>query len=121
MVPDCSEGDDSDMATATKNHDEDMYGLEVRDPHGEKIDKVREVWADDITGKPEWVCVDTGFLGRHHSFVPLSAAAVRPGHLAVSIPKNVVDGAPRVHPIGNTMEAVEQDVLRAYYRTEVPR
>jgi hypothetical protein len=103
-----------------KDHDEEMYGLEVRDPHGDKIGKVREVWTDEHTGEPTWACVDTGFLGRHHSFVPLSAAEVTPGCLAVSIPKQVVDDAPRVHPVGNTMEAVEQDVLRAYYRMEEP-
>jgi hypothetical protein len=103
------------------NGEEDLCGLAVRDPHGEKIGTVREVWTDERTGTPEWIWVDTGFLGRHHSFVPLSAAEVTAGYVAVAIPKQVVDDAPRVHPIGDTMEPVEQDVLRAYYRTEVAR
>ncbi|MFI7672287.1 PRC-barrel domain-containing protein [Actinophytocola sp. NPDC049390] len=102
-----------------KVYDEEMCGLVVRDSHGEKIGKVREIWADEHTGTPTWICVDTGFLGRHHSFVPTGAVVRLPDHVAASIPKQVVDGAPRVHPVGDTMEAVEQDVLRAYYRTEV--
>jgi uncharacterized protein YrrD len=105
----------------TNNDDEEMCGLAALDPHGEKIGTVRDVWVDVRTGEPEWACVDTGFLGRHHSFIPLSAMSVRSGHVAVAIPKAVVDEAPRVRPVGNTMEAVEQDVLRAYYRTEVPK
>ena len=96
----------------------EMCGLAVLDPSGEKIGTVRDVWADENTGEPEWVCVDTGFLGRHHSYIPLSATVVMSGYVAVAIPKAVVDAAPRVRPVGNTMEAVEQDVLRAYYRTE---
>lgn len=103
-----------------KDHNGEMCGLEVRDPNGDKIGRVREVWADERTGEPVWACVDTGFLGRHHAFVPLNAAAVAAGHLAISVLKQVVDGAPRVHPMGNTMEAVEQDVLSAYYRMEEP-
>jgi uncharacterized protein YrrD len=105
----------------TNNDDEEMCGLAVLDPHGEKIGTVRDVWIDESTGAQEWVCVDTGFLGRHHSFIPLSAMTVTSGHVAVAIPKAVVDGAPRVRPVCNTMEAVEQDVLRAYYRTEISK
>ncbi|MFC4856835.1 PRC-barrel domain-containing protein [Actinophytocola glycyrrhizae] len=102
-------------------YDKEMCGLVMWDPHGKKIGTVREVWADERTGEPEWVSIGTGFLGRHHSFLPLNAVAVTPGHLAVSIPKQVVDDAPRVHPPGNPMEEVDQDVLRTYYRTEVSR
>ncbi|MBB4905874.1 PRC-barrel domain-containing protein [Actinophytocola algeriensis] len=104
-----------------KTDDEDMCGLAVHDSHGEKIGTVREVWADERTGAPEWIWVDTGFLGMHHSFVPLRSAEVTAGYVAVAIPKQVVDDAPRVHPVGDTMEAVEQDVLRAYYRMEMSR
>jgi hypothetical protein len=100
-----------------KDHDSDICGLEVRDPYGDKIGTVREVWTDEDTGEPVWACVDTGFLGRHHSFLPLNAATLVPGHLAVSVAKHHVDDAPQVHPMGNTMEPVEQDVLDAYYRS----
>jgi len=103
-----------------KDGDSEICGLDVRDPFGDKIGKVREVWADEHTGEPVWACVDTGFLGRHHSFLPLDAATVVPGHLAVSVTKHAVDDAPQVHPMGNMMEPVEQDVLNAYYRTEEP-
>lgn len=104
-----------------RDQGEEFRGLVMRDPQGRKIGRVREVWADEHTGEPAWLCVDTGFLGRHHSYVPAGATAAADDHVAVSIPKRVVAGAPRVRPVGNTMEAVEQDVLIAYYRTEVRR
>ncbi len=94
-----------------------LCGLEVRDPAGNRIGKVREVWTDEHTGEPTWVYVDTGFLGVHHSFVPLRDADFAPEHLVVSVSKEVVDEAPRVSPMGDTMADVEQDVLVAYYRT----
>lgn len=95
-----------------------LCGLEVRDSQGERIGKVREVWTDEATGHPAWAWVDTGFLGRHHAFVPLGEAVVVPEHLVVSVPTEVVADAPKVSPMGDTMAAVEQDALATYYRAE---
>ncbi|MCA1655064.1 MAG: PRC-barrel domain-containing protein [Pseudonocardiaceae bacterium] len=99
-----------------KDDIENLCGLEVLDPHGEKIGTVREVWTDERTGKPAWAYVDTGFLGRHHSFVPLHKAVVVPEHLSVSVPKHLVEDAPPVSPLGDTMEDVEQQALESYYQ-----
>ena len=41
-----------------------------------------------------------------------------PAHLVVSVPTEVVADAPKVSPMGDTMEAVEQDALATYYRAE---
>jgi sporulation protein YlmC with PRC-barrel domain len=97
-------------------HESPLCGVEVRDVTGDRIGKVREVWMDERTGAPTWVYVDIGFLGAHHSFVPLRDAVVGPEHLVVCVSKAVVDEAPRVRPMGDTMADVEQDVLDAYYR-----
>lgn len=96
----------------------DLLGMDVLDPNGEKIGRVREVWADERTGEPAWASVDTGFLGIHHALVPLRDSVVVPAHLAVSVPKRVVEGAPRVSPVGDTMEDVEQRVLETHYRMD---
>jgi uncharacterized protein YrrD len=96
-----------------------LRGLDVLDPQGERIGKVREVWTDADTGRPAWASVDIGFLGRHHAFVPLSDAVVVPEHLAVSVPTEVVADAPRVMPTGDTMAGPEEHALADYYRAGV--
>ncbi len=96
-----------------------LCGIEVRDARGDRIGKVREVWTDEDTGLPAWAWVDTGFLGRHHAFVPLTEAVVVPEHLEVPVPTRVVADAPKVTPVGDTMAEVERAALDTYYRTEV--
>ncbi len=96
-----------------------LRGLDVVDPQGERIGKVREVWTDADSGIAVWAWVDIGFLGRHHAFVPLSDAVVVPEHLSVSVPTEVVADAPGVTPTGDTMADEEEGALAAYYRAGV--
>jgi uncharacterized protein YrrD len=97
----------------------ELRGLEVLDPQGDRIGRVREVWTDADSGQPVWAWVDIGFLGRHHAFVPLSDAVVVPQHLTVSVPTEVVAEAPKVTPTGDVMATPEEAALATYYRSEV--
>lgn len=96
-----------------------LCGLEVKDPQGARIGRVREVWSNPDTREPAWAWVDIGFLGRHHAFVPLNDAVVVPKHLSVSVCSEVVAEAPRVVPTGDTMADIEHHVLAGYYRIGV--
>lgn len=96
-----------------------LRGLDVVDPGGERVGKVREVWTDADSGEPVFASVDVGFLGRHHAFLPLSDAVVVPEHIAVSTPAEVVCDAPRVAPTGDVLAAPEEHALSDYYRPGV--
>jgi uncharacterized protein (TIGR02271 family) len=95
-----------------------MSGATVRDPAGEKIGKVSQVYVDDQTGTPEWVTVRTGLFGGKESFVPLADADLRGEDLVITIDKATVSGAPRVDEDGHLSEEQETELYRYYGLTD---
>jgi len=87
-----------------------MRGAPVVANDGEQIGEVEEIYLDNETGKPEWVGVGTGALGRKHVLVPLENADVQEN--AISVPYGVaqVKGAPDVDS-----EEVSQELERELY------
>jgi uncharacterized protein (TIGR02271 family) len=95
-----------------------MSGATVRDPAGEKIGKVSQVYLDDQTGTPEWVTVRTGLFGGKESFVPLADADMRGDELVIATDKATVSGAPRLDEDGHLSEEQETELYRYYGLTD---
>ena len=95
-----------------------MSGATVRDPAGEKIGKVSQVYLDDQTGTPEWVTVRTGLFGGKESFVPLADADMRGDDLVITTDKATVSGAPRVDEDDHLSEEQETELYRYYGLTD---
>jgi uncharacterized protein (TIGR02271 family) len=91
-----------------------LMGVAVYGPDGSKIGSAGQVYLDDHTGEPEWVCVRTGLFGHKESFVPLSDAAFTGDRLEVPYDKDRVKGAPHVDPDGDLSPA-DEDELYTYY------
>jgi uncharacterized protein (TIGR02271 family) len=91
-----------------------LHGRTVRTTSGDKIGKVAQVYLDDQTGAPEWVTVRTGLFGTKESFVPLAAARFERDELVVDVPKQRVNGAPRLDEDGHLSEAQEAEIYRYY-------
>ena len=95
-----------------------MTGATVRDPAGEKIGKVSQVYLDDQTGTPEWVTVRTGLFAGKESFVPLADADMRGDDLVITTDKATVSGAPRVDEDSHLSEEQETELYRYYGLTD---
>ncbi|HZB51048.1 MAG TPA: PRC and DUF2382 domain-containing protein [Mycobacteriales bacterium] len=91
-----------------------LSGATVRDPAGDKIGKVAQVYLDDQSGQPEWVTVRTGLFGAKESFVPLAAARLDGADLVVDASKDKVSGAPQVDEDGHISEQEEAEIYRYY-------
>ena len=75
---------------------EDEYaGYTVRDPNGEKIGKVDDLFLDE-NDQPEYIGVKMGFFGTRSTLVPLDACTVdkSQGVIEVIQPKQTVKDAP---------------------------
>lgn len=83
--------------------------------NGEKIGGVGQVYADDETGRPNWVTVKTGLFGTRESFVPVQEARVEGDDLVVPYTKDQVKDAPGIDPDGH-LDPVEEDRLYEHYR-----
>ncbi len=92
-------------------------GQELLDKNGEKIGKIDAIYADEQTGKPEWLGVTTGIFGTHVSFVPVVSVNRRGEQLSVPYTKDHVKDAPRVDPDEVVSEQEEGQLYRHYQLT----
>ena len=71
---------------------------DVYDSDGDKIGSIDAIYYDDITGRPEWLAVRTGFFGMNTSFVPIAGATFYDDDLQVPYTKDTVKKAPNTDP-----------------------
>lgn len=89
---------------------------DVTDPGGDKIGEARHVFLDDATGRPEWIAVKTGMLGRHETFVPIRNASLSGDHLEIPYTKEIVKNAPNVDvDADGHLSQREEHILFDYY------
>jgi uncharacterized protein (TIGR02271 family) len=92
-----------------------VLGKPVYGSDGEKIGKVGQVFLDDVTGKPEWVTVQTGMFGNKESFVPVGQSEFAEDGLTVPFDKDIVKDAPQVDADqGHLSQEEEADLYRHY-------
>jgi uncharacterized protein (TIGR02271 family) len=81
---------------------------------GEKLGKIREIYLDDLTDKPEWATVSGGFLGTKSHFVPLAGVLEEGEDLHVLATKAQVEDAPSVDADEDLSEAEERRLFEHY-------
>ncbi|REE99704.1 DUF2382 domain-containing protein [Thermomonospora umbrina] len=89
------------------------------DVNGSKVGDVKNIFLDDATGLPEWLCVKTGLFGNRETFVPTGNAELISDHVEVTFDKEVIKQAPHVDvdPQGH-LSAEEEEQLYNYYGIE---
>ena len=81
---------------------------------GKKIGEVVDVYADDVTGEPEWLAVKTGWFGSNVSFVPIAGSSAAGGGLRIGWDAERVKSAPNVSADG-ALSPEEEQRLYAHY------
>jgi uncharacterized protein (TIGR02271 family) len=92
-----------------------LIGRTAYDPDRTKIGTVGQVFLDDVTGRPDFVTVNTGLFGRNESFVPLQDARIDGDDLVVAFGKDQVKDAPNVDLDGDHLSSEEERRLYAHY------
>ena len=96
----------------------DWRGRTVRDPEGEKIGSLGDVYLDRQTDRPAWGGVRTGLFGTGESLVPLERVTESAeGDLTVPYPRDLVKDAPRVDA-DVALDADEESRLYAHYEQD---
>ncbi|MFD5430947.1 PRC and DUF2382 domain-containing protein [Kitasatospora sp. NPDC127067] len=100
----------------TEQQARSMLHQPVHDVRGSRIGKADHMFLDDVTGKPAWVSVKTGWFGAGELFVPIRDARVVGEHLEVPYPKEKVNNAPLVDvDRGGHLSVREEHRLHQYY------
>ncbi|MFF4412921.1 DUF2382 domain-containing protein [Streptosporangium sp. NPDC001559] len=100
----------------TQNQISAVIDQTVYDNHGDKVGKVKHVYLDDNTGRPEWLCVRTGLFGINETFIPIQGADVVGDHVEVAFDKDRIKDAPNIDvESGGHMSPQEERELYHYY------
>src|SRR3954468_4749837 len=81
---------------------------------GEKIGKVKDVYLDNETRRPEWFAVTTGLFGKRLSFVPIADADISGDEIRVPYDKAQVKDSPQIDPDGQLDPSEEATLYRHY-------
>src|SRR5829696_4319349 len=95
---------------------EDRYsGYTVRDPSGEKIGKVDDLFLDE-NDQPEYIGVKMGFLGTSSTLIPADVATIdnERGFIEISQPKSTIQDGPAFDDDSEITPEYENEV-RSYY------
>jgi hypothetical protein len=87
---------------------------EVLDRDGQKVGKLRDLFLDSQTDRPEWAGVSTGFLGRKLTLVPLANATEAEGAVRVAFTEQQIKDAPRMDPDMELSQSEEEGLYRHY-------
>ena len=89
-------------------------GRDVVDRDGQKVGKVRDLFLDSESDRPEWAGVSTGFLGRKIALVPLADAAEAEGAIRVPFTEQQIKEAPTAEPDVELSQSEEAGLYRHY-------
>jgi len=85
------------MSTSTKAvRLNEMRGATVYDLYGDKIGTVEEIYYDEMSRRPEWIGVGTGFFGAKRVLVPVEDASIRDDGIRVAYDKDHVKNSPHI-------------------------
>ena len=98
----------------------DWQGKDVVDPAGGKIGTLEAVYVDTVSDQPAFATVTTGMIGRRRlTFVPLDGATVAPGHVRVTVAKDVAKAAPSIETDGE-LAAADEPAIFTHYGLAMP-
>jgi uncharacterized protein (TIGR02271 family) len=92
-----------------------LAGQEVYGSDGGKIGKVGQIYADDQSGRPEWLTVRTGLFGTRETFVPLAQADATGDRVVLPYTKALVKDAPNIDVDNDHISTDEERRLYSYY------
>jgi hypothetical protein len=87
---------------------------DVLDRDGQKVGKLRDLFLDSQTDRPEWAGVSTGFLGRKLALVPLAEATEAEGAVRVAFTEQQIKDAPTMDPDMELSQSEEESLYRHY-------
>ena len=93
---------------------QNIGGRDVYGSDGDKIGSAGQIYADDQTGQPDWLSVNTGLFGMSESFVPLRDASFDGERIEVPYDKSTVKDAPNVAADGHLSPEEEQQLYKHY-------
>jgi uncharacterized protein (TIGR02271 family) len=91
-------------------------GRDVRDPDGDKIGSIEDIYLDEQTGRPEWLAVKTGLFGSKISFVPVGEATATGDGVQVPYSKAQVKDSPNAEADGALSQSEESQLYAHYGR-----
>lgn len=95
-------------------------GRTVRDPAGDKIGKLGDLYLDADTDLPAYAGVKTGLFGTHESIVPLHGAREDGEDIVVPFEAELVRGAPNLAP-DHVLSPGEEFALDQHYGRQADR
>lgn len=91
-----------------------LRGAQVHSQQGEQLGKVREVYLDNQTRRPEWIAVATGLFGTRQALVPLATATYIDGAVSVPHSKDQLRSAPHHDPDRELSTEQEKELFEHY-------
>lgn len=98
---------------------EQAKGADVTSGDGHPVGTVEGIYLDESTREPEWALVNTPWVGKRNTFVPLREATFEQGALRVPYSREQLQGAPMIDPDGALSEGEETE-LYSYYGVDHP-
>jgi sporulation protein YlmC with PRC-barrel domain len=89
-------------------------GRDVIDEKGYPVGVISDIYADEMTGRPEWAAVKTGLFSHRVTFVPLSQATLLGLRVQVPYQQRHIHDAPNIDPDGH-LSADEEAGLYQHY------
>lgn len=79
---------------------EQVKGAEVTTSDGQQVGGVEGIYLDEPSREPEWALVNTPWVGKRDTFVPLREATFEDGTLRVPYSREQLQRAPMIDPDG---------------------
>jgi sporulation protein YlmC with PRC-barrel domain len=98
---------------------EQVKGADVTSGDGHPVGTVEGIYLDESTREPEWALVNTTWIGKRNTFVPLREATFEQRALRVPYSLEQLQGAPMIDPDGTLSEGEEAE-LYSYYGIPYP-
>jgi PRC-barrel domain len=89
-------------------------GRDVIDQDGHAVGVITDLYADQVTGRPEWAVVRTGLFSHRVTFLPLSQASLHGLRVQVPFAQGHIHEAPNIDPDGQ-LSADEEARLYQHY------
>jgi len=99
----------------TENEARQAIGNVAVSSDDEELGTVEQLVLDEDSGRPEFVTVRTGLLGRKETFLPAAEATWSEGRLSVPYSKDKVTAAPTVDADGGRLDEATRRRLYEHY------
>ena len=89
-------------------------GLVLVDRAGQRVGRIKDIYLDRHSQRPEWALVSTGLLPTRAAFVPLVGAVITEETITVPFDRDQITSAPDVAPDGQLTPGEEASLYDHY-------